>query len=132
MSNARPRILYVDDHADTREMLRVLLEIAGYEVRTAASCAEAMAMIAGTKFDLFILDYHLPDGAGSDLCINLKKLHPEVPILYYSAVVLPDHIEKTLHKCGDAYLKKPVSMEELDQAIKLLLARGVGGPSCSC
>lgn len=123
MSNAQPRILYVDDHADTREMAYILLGMAGYRVTTAASSAEAMARIADMEFDLFILDYHLPDGAGSDLCLRAKEVQPDVPILYYSAVVLPDHIERTLDKCGDAYLRKPASVEELDAVIQRLLRK---------
>jgi DNA-binding response OmpR family regulator len=75
------------------------------------------------KFDLFILDVRLPDGSGVDLCREIGELQPNIPVLYYSAYASDEEQEAALSVCGDAYLKKPVSMRKLEQTITSLLER---------
>src|SRR5687768_1963365 len=78
------RILCVDDHADTSEMLTVLLSSEDYEVVTAVSMEEALDLARGEKFDLYVLDKHLPDGSGLDLCRKLNEVTPDVPCMFYT------------------------------------------------
>jgi CheY-like chemotaxis protein len=51
----------------------------------------------------------------------LRRLQPDVPIIYYSAYADDAEQQKALSICGDAYLRKPVSAEELEQTIAGLL-----------
>ena len=61
MSTAKCRILYIDDHEDSAEMLRVLLsEDEDYEVITASSVRAALELIRTETFDLYVLDRRLP------------------------------------------------------------------------
>src|SRR5512133_2813623 len=62
------RILCVDHHHDTSEMLQALLSDADYEVQTASTIEEASRLASETQFDLYVLDKRLPDGTGLDLC----------------------------------------------------------------
>ena len=119
----KPRILHVDDDPDIRLLISASLHEFGYVVATAGTNAEALELAKQLKFDLCILDVKLPDGNGIDLCKNILDLQPEVPVLYYSAYASDEEQEAALSVAGDAYLKKPVSAEVLEQTIAGLLNR---------
>jgi DNA-binding response OmpR family regulator len=119
----RPRILHVEDDPDFRLLIAGSLQGFGYTVATAGTMAEAMQLARDLRFDLCILDVRLPDGSGIDLCQQLRELQPNVPILYYSAYASESEQKEALSVCGDAYLKKPVLAEELEQTIAKLLNR---------
>lgn len=116
-------ILHVDDDPDIRLLIAGSLREFGYIVATAGTVAEALQLSGEFRFDLFILDVRLPDGTGIELCQQLRQLQPNVPILYYSAYASDAEQKAALSVCGDAYLKKPVLAEELEQTISRLLNR---------
>jgi CheY-like chemotaxis protein len=116
-----PRILHVDDDPDIRLLISASLREFGYVVATAGTNAEALELATQLKFDLCILDVRLPDGSGIELCQKINDLQPETPVLYYSAYASDEEQEAALSVCGDAYLKKPVSAEKLQQTISDLL-----------
>jgi len=119
----RIRVLHVDDDPDIRLMISASLQEFGYFVATAGSRTEALKLVQEVKFDLFILDVRLADGSGVDLCREIGELQPNIPVLYYSAYASDEEQEAALSVCGDAYLKKPVSMRKLEQTITALLER---------
>src|ERR1700687_5654742 len=80
----RGRILCTEDDADTRDLLRVVLEAEGFEVICAEDAAQAMSLATAEKFDLYVLDNWLPEVAGDDLCRKLREFDPVTPILFYS------------------------------------------------
>jgi OmpR-family two-component system manganese-sensing response regulator len=121
MQRTKARILHVDDHQDTRLMMAALLQDCGYGVLTAGSVAEGLELAKEIQFDLYILDVRLPDGTGVELCAKLKELSSETPILYYSAYGDEADHQNALKVCGDAYLKKPVSITEIQEVIAKLL-----------
>jgi DNA-binding response OmpR family regulator len=83
--------------------------------------AEGLELANEFKFDLCILDVRLPDGTGIELCQQINEIQPGVPIIYYSAYASDEEQEAALSVAGDAYLKKPVSAEVLEQTISELL-----------
>ena len=119
----KSRILHVDDDADARLLISASLRDFGYFVVTAGSVAEALSLAKDLKFDLCILDVRLPDGTGIELCQQLRKLRPDSRVIYYSAYADEAEQKAALSVCGDAYLKKPVSAEYLEQTIAKLLHR---------
>jgi len=123
----KARILHVDDNQDTRLLMAAVLGDAGYGVMTAGTQAEALQLVREIQFDLFILDIRLEDGTGIELCQKLRELQPEVGVLYYSAYASETEQQKALAVCGDAYLRKPVAIADLEEAVAtLLMKRGIG------
>jgi len=119
----KPRILHVDDDPDIRLLISASLREFGYVVATAGTNAEALELSKQLKFDLCILDVKLPDGSGIELCQKIQEIQPRIPKLYYSAYASDEEQEAALSVCGNAYLKKPVSAEVLEQTIAGLLNR---------
>ena len=123
----KARILHVDDNQDTRLLMAAVLGDAQYGVMTAGTVAEAMQLAREIEFDLFILDIRLEDGSGIDLCQMLREVQPNVGVLYYSAYASDAAQAKALALCGDAYLRKPVGIADLEEAVASLLAKkGIG------
>ena len=108
-------------------MMAALLQDCGYGVLTAGSVAEGLELAKEIEFDLYILDVRLPDGTGVELCQKLRELNSKIPILYYSAYGDQADHENALHHqtalaaCGDAYLKKPVCIADIQDSIQKLL-----------
>jgi DNA-binding response OmpR family regulator len=103
-------------------MMAALLQDCGYGVLTAGSVAEGLELAREINFDLYILDVRLPDGTGVDLCQKLRALNPKIPILYYSAYGDETDHQNALQTCGDAYLKKPVCIADIQESIAKLLS----------
>ena len=127
MERTKARILHVDDHQDTRLMMAALLQDCGYGVLTAGSVAEGLELAKEIAFDLYILDVRLPDGTGVELCQKLRELNPKIPILYYSAYGDEADHQNALNICGDAYLKKPVCIADIQETIARLLTERANG-----
>lgn len=78
----RKRILCVEDHHETSEFIQVLLS--EYEIVAADTLAEGKRRAVGGRFDLYLLDYGLPDGTGLELCSLIRTFNRKTPILIYS------------------------------------------------
>ena len=122
MQHTKARILHVEDHQDTRLIMAALLQDRGYGVLTAGSVGEALELAKDIAFDLYILDVRLPDGTGVELCQKLREMRPGVPIIYYSAYGDTVDVDRSLAICGDAYLKKPVCIADIEELVARLLA----------
>jgi DNA-binding response OmpR family regulator len=122
MADIKCRILCVDDHLDTSEMLQLLLAEEDYEVRTAGTIEEASALAQSEEFDLYVLDKRLPDGTGVDLCKTLNQLTPGVPCIFYSGDAYAIHRQEALQAGAAAYVAKP-NLDTLIEAVRELLAQ---------
>ena len=121
MANPSCRVLCVDDHRDTSEMLQMLLSEESYVVHTAATMSEACEMAAHTEYDLYVLDKRLPDGTGVELCETLAKLTPNVPCIFYTGDAYEIHRREAFAAGAAAYVAKP-DIEGLINAVHQLLA----------
>lgn len=121
MQIEKPRVLYVEDHEDTRELVTLLLSQKSYEVVTGTCIESGIALAAAGKFDLYLLDSWLPDGSGLDLCRRIRQFDMTTPILFYSAAAYASDHETAL-KCGaQAYLTKPSQPSELCRMVTQLI-----------
>lgn len=101
LAPARPaRVLIVDDAAPFRQAVRELLERRGYVVvGEAAGAASALAEAARVRPDAVLLDVHLPDGSGLDVCTALCSARPAPAVLLVSMYELPGP-ERHVEACG--------------------------------
>jgi two-component system OmpR family response regulator len=83
LTTAKKHILCVDDSTDTCELVTHILK--DYKVTSAHSMADAVKRATAEKHDLYILDYHLPDGTGLELCLMLRTFDSDTPILFATA-----------------------------------------------
>ena len=83
MLTPKKQILCVDDHTDTCELVTIILR--DYEVTSAYSMADALKLATDEKYDLYILDYHLPDGTALELCLLLRGFDKDTPMLFATA-----------------------------------------------
>jgi two-component system response regulator PilR (NtrC family) len=107
MSQPKCRILCVDDHRDTSEMLALLLSDEDYEVQTAATIDEAWKLAESQEFDLYVLDKRLPDGTGVDLCETLNRITPGVPCIFYTGDAYEIQRREAMEAGARAYIPKP-------------------------
>jgi DNA-binding response OmpR family regulator len=120
------RILLVEDQAALREPMAEGLRKAGFAVDTAASLAEADALLAVDSVDLMILDLGLPDGDGRAYLIRLRRAGRRFPVLVVTARGGLDDRVGSLDDGADDYLVKPFAMAELAARCRALLRRPGG------
>ena len=122
MSTTKCRILYVDDHDDSGEMLKLLLAPMDYEVVTAGTLDEALELARTQQFDLYVLDKRLPDGSGIELCKQLHKMSPTVPCIFYTGDAYEVHRREAEEAGADAYIPKP-DVDALLETVQKFLAK---------
>jgi CheY-like chemotaxis protein len=122
MPQTKCRILCVDDHDDTSEMLQLLLASPVYEVRTARSVDEAISVAKTLEFDLYVLDKRLPDGTGLELCQKLNVLTPGTPCIFYSGDAYEIHKQEAFKAGAHAFIAKP-DLEGLIKAVEDFLTK---------
>ncbi len=118
---AKCRVLCIDDHEDTSEMLQLILSNEDYEVKTARTISEAVDRAATKEFDLYVLDRRLPDGSGLELCRKLSEITPGVPCIFYSGDAYAIHKSEAIAAGADHYVTKP-DIEGLIECVRNLLA----------
>jgi DNA-binding response OmpR family regulator len=103
------RVLLVDDHLDTLEVLRQILEYHGYDVTTASTVATAIDAGIDRSFDLLISDIGLPDGTGCDVVERLAPIRA-IAISGFSA---PEDVARSLRSGFSRHIVKPINVRQL-------------------
>ena len=116
------RVMIVEDHADFRELMEVLL---GSQpdidlLAQAGSLAEARERAARFELDVAVLDLGLPDGSGADLIADLRRDGSEVRVMVLSASLDPEGIEKASSAGADAILDKLTPVGEVLATVRRL------------
>ena len=107
------RILVVDDEKEIRELFRRVLETAGYEVETAESGEQALAILEEEKFPLLLFDLNLPGIDGIELCKRARKLLPISIIFAITGYASLYHLHDCREAGFDDYFIKPLSIKTL-------------------
>ena|SRR3989442_7060680 len=121
MQPSRQKILFVEDHEDTRDLFSIILEQSNYEVVTSASMAGALTLAETGTFDLFVLDSLLADGTGLELCKRIRLTDQLTPILFYSALAYEKDMNEAFRSGAQRYLVKPVDIPLLCNTVTEML-----------
>jgi DNA-binding response OmpR family regulator len=121
------RILVVDDEALLRDLLANSLRRAGYEVQTAHSGEDALAIFAQVPADLVLVDVRMPGMDGYALCRAFRQ-QSDVPIILLTSLNSPDAIVDGYGVGADDYITKPFKLREVEVRIQALLRRTSEAP----
>lgn len=121
----RYRLLLVEDHDDSAEMMQELLESEGYAVVRARSVAEALAVDI-SSIDAIISDLGLPDGSGHALLKGFEKA-PLPPAIALSGRGMQADLEASAAAGFELHLTKPISFESLLESLSSVLSRAERG-----
>jgi DNA-binding response OmpR family regulator len=116
------RLLFIEDDADIRAALGLVLEDEGYEVIEAATGEEGIARYVADAPDLVLLDVRLPDVSGFEVCRRLRA-RSITPIIMVTAQTDTHDLVAGLEAGADDYVTKPVVAKELSARIRAALRR---------
>ena len=117
------KILVVEDDITLSSGLCFELDMEGYLPIPAYRCEKAKHLIEANTFTLAVLDVNLPDGSGFELCRELKKKQPELPIIFLTANTSEQDMLEGLELGAEDYLPKPFSIKVLLKKIEIILKR---------
>ncbi|HYG27623.1 MAG TPA: MHYT domain-containing protein [Caulobacteraceae bacterium] len=124
--DAELRVLIVDDHANNRRLLEVLLSQLGIGHASAEDGVQAVAACRDQPFDIVLMDMQMPvmDGLAATRAIRLEERQagrPATPIIMISANAMPEHHAASLAAGADAHLSKPLAVDALVEAFNAVL-----------
>jgi len=118
-------ILYVEDDESLAYITKYNLEKSGYQVTHCSDGQQAWETYTHTFFDLCILDVMLPGMSGFELAEHIRRVNPDVPILFLTVKSLLEDKITGLKLGADDYMTKPFSYLELELKVKIFLRRPV-------
>jgi len=118
MVRTKKRILVVDDDEAVLKSIRDYLALKGYRVDTAKTGKEAIEKSKKSFFNLAILDIRLPDMEGTELLTKMHDTEPEMIKVILTGYPSKENAIDSLNKRADAYLVKPVQLEEVVRLIE--------------
>ncbi|MEI6863674.1 MAG: response regulator, partial [Candidatus Omnitrophota bacterium] len=126
---AKKKILIVDDEKQLVSLVRLHMEMSGYEVLSASDGEEALAVANRDKPDLMILDLMLPKIDGWEVCKRLRaeSKSGDIPVIMLTARSETEDKLKGFECGADDYMTKPFSPRELVARVKRVLARAEKG-----
>jgi DNA-binding response OmpR family regulator len=118
-----PRVLFIEDDADTRDLVSFVLTRENFEVVLAGDSEEALNAAGAMSFELYLIDNWLPGESGVDLCKRLREFDRRTPILFYSGAAY-EHDKRAAFAAGaQGYLTKPSELGELVQEVSQLIQK---------
>ena len=102
------KVLCVENRPEYMGGLKYMLETAGYEVTSATTGDQALRLLTTLDVDGVLLEYDLPDVAGSAVRAEMKRIKPDVPVLLFAGVGSQTPF---LLRFLDAYLQSPARLE---------------------
>ena len=129
----KPRILIVEDEAAIARGLVYNFEQEGYETVSVSDGTAALRQFEpdAPPVDLVVLDLMLPGVSGYEICEQIRRTHPHVPVLILSARTLTEDKVRAFDLGGDQYMTKPFALPELLARVRRLLERPAPGDSAA-
>ncbi|MEY4580819.1 MAG: hypothetical protein RL701_5522 [Pseudomonadota bacterium] len=111
------RVLIIEDDANMRDMLAVSLQRRDFEAVGCDGAASGLAALTESKFDVVITDINMRGTDGIELCRQLAKSHPELPVIVITAFGSMDTAIAALRAGAVDFLPKPFELETLGATI---------------
>jgi CheY-like chemotaxis protein len=124
------RVLIIEDHPDTADVLGRVLARSGHIVQSVGTATEAFHLCVGSSFDLLIVDIGLPDGDGWTLLPRIRQRSP-IKALALTGFGTADDLERSRAAGFDAHLTKPVDFATLNRTIAELIGPGASSQPTS-
>src|SRR5262245_5681905 len=115
------RILYVEEHSESCELLALWLGVSGYEVVAVNTISDGLRLAKSETFDAYVLSSYFEDGTGPDLCWEIRSFDSKTPIIFYSALTRERDLEAAMSAGAQAYLIKPDDLESIEPTLKRLI-----------
>lgn len=115
-------ILCVDDNTDTCELLKFIFEKDGFEVKTSDSPEEAVRHAINNRFSAIVVDFHLFEMDGVDLCRIIQTFDSNTPVIFFSAEAREIKKQEAFEAGAKAYLTKPNDFEKLVPTVTWLIS----------
>ena len=125
-TNPKLRVLYCEDDADTREMMRFALEANGFEAVCPDNPVDGLRLAKEQQFDAYVLDSRLPKIPGTDLCKQIREFDSHTPVIFFSGAAYEEDKKKALAAGAQVYITKPAAIDDVIRAIRnaITLVRG--------
>jgi two-component system cell cycle response regulator DivK len=125
----KPRVLVVEDNIDNFELVRFLLERAGYQVFSAANGVEGVDAAKREQPDLILMDLSMPEMDGWNATSHLKadEQTRHIPVLALTAHTLPGDRKRAIDAGCDGYISKPLNVSSFDRLVATLLRQAKSG-----
>ena len=115
------RILVVDDEQDVCDMLEKFLKIKGYEVSTALSGEDALALVKKEKPHIVLLDIRMPEMDGLECLERIKEIDKEIGVIMITALKQEEVGKKAMESGAYDYITKPLSLQYLQDCLMVKL-----------
>jgi YesN/AraC family two-component response regulator len=115
-------ILIVDDEENVRTLLIIALEV-DYNIIAAGNGQEGLRLFKEHNPDLVITDINMPIMSGVEMVRLMRGLSPDIKIIAHSSFIRPYEEPEMLKAGADICLKKPVSLQTIEEAVKTLLTK---------
>jgi DNA-binding NtrC family response regulator len=112
------RVLVIDDQADVRAMICIVLRLNHFEVAEAESAAAGLKMFEQSAFDVAIVDVFLQDANGLDVIAAMRKKITDFPVIAISGMPSFDTASHSAEQLGVVCLRKPFRPNDLLGAIE--------------
>ena len=116
-------ILIIDDEAEIRESLETLLQLEGYNVASAATGTEGLALVGERTFDAVLLDLALPDKNGMEVLTELRLLNSEQAVIMITAYGTVENAVRAMQCGATNFIQKPWDNEKLLADVRAAVAR---------
>jgi excisionase family DNA binding protein len=117
-------VLVVDDEESLQNLFKLFLRKIGFSRVVVGTVKEALAALEKQKFDLIFLDLKLPDGPADDVYDRAKQKQPDCPIIIITGYPDSDMLDRILVKGPITVLKKPLSVDQLKETVRILGHKG--------
>ena len=126
----QPRVLIVEDNVDNFELVRFLLERAGYQVISAATGREGVDTARSEIPDLILMDLSMPelDGWSATQLLKSDSLTRHIPILALTAHTLPGDRKRAIEAGCDGYISKPINVASFERLVAKTLHEAAQRP----